>query len=111
MSTTIRATCDACGDVKFGADRFTIRTRQGVAGGQYRFLCSCGKIVVKDASEPIIQLLRDAYVKEEIWELPLELIEHPQDGTLAEDDLIDLALAFEDGSAFDKITKKKTGEG
>ena len=106
MSTSIRATCPDCGDIKFGAERFTIRTRRGVDGGQYRFLCSCGKIVLKDASEPIIQLLRDAYVKEEVWELPLELIERPTDGTLAEDDLIDLALSFEDGTTFDKITKR-----
>lgn len=104
MSTTIRATCPDCGDIKFGAERFTIRTRRGVPGGQYRFMCSCGKIVVKDASESIIQTLRDAYVKEEIWELPLEFIERPEEGTLAEDDLIDLGLAFEDGTAFDKIT-------
>lgn len=106
MSTSIRATCPDCGDIKFDASRFTIRTRQGVSGGQYRFMCSCGKIVLKDASEPIIDLLRNAYVKEEIWELPLELIERPQDGTLAEDDLIDLALSFEDGTTFDKITRK-----
>lgn len=106
MSTMIRATCPDCGDIKFGAERFTIRTRQGVPGGQYRFLCSCGKIVLKDASEPIIQILRDAYVREEVWELPLELLEHPQGGTLAEDDLIDLGLAFEDGTAFDRITKR-----
>lgn len=106
MSTMIRATCPDCGDIKFGAERFTIRTRQGIPGGQYRFLCSCGKIVLKDASEPIIQILRDAYVREEVWELPLELLEHPQGGTLAEDDLIDLGLAFEDGTAFDRITKR-----
>jgi hypothetical protein len=66
--------------------------------------------VLKDASEPIIQLLRDAYVREEIWELPLELMEHPEDGTLGEDDLIDLGLAFEDGTAFDKITKTQGWE-
>ena len=107
MSTVIRATCPDCGDVKFGAENFTIRTRQGVEGGQYRFFCSCGKIVLKDASEVIIQLLRDANVKEEIWQLPLELLERPTDGTLAEDDVIELGLAFEDGSAFEKITKKR----
>lgn len=110
MSTVIRATCPDCGDIRFGVERFTIRTRHGVSGGQYRFLCSCGKIVLKDASEPVIQLLRDAYVREEIWELPLELIERPEEGTLAEDDLIDLGLAFEDGTAFDKITRGQEWE-
>lgn len=107
MSTSIRATCPDCGDVKFGAERFTIRTREGVDGGQYRFLCQCGKIVLKDASEPIIQLLRDAYVREEKWELPLEILERPSDdAVLSEDDLIDLGLSFEDGSAYDKITRR-----
>ncbi len=107
MATSIRATCDLCGDVSFPSDRFTIRTRQGVEGGQYRFLCGCKRIVVKDASEQIIQLLRNAYVKEEIWALPLELLERPNDEViLQEDDVIELGLAGEDGTLYDRITRK-----
>lgn len=103
--TTIKATCSVCGDIRLSADQVTIRTRVGQPGGEYRWMCKCG-IVVKQASEAIINMLREAYVKEEVWELPLELIEHPADGTLSEDDLIDFELAFADGSIFDKITKK-----
>lgn len=74
-------------------------------GGQYRWKCKCG-IVVKQANQDIIELLRDSNVKEEVWELPLELMERPMDGVLTEDAIIDLNLAFEDGSIYEKITKK-----
>ncbi len=103
--TIIRATCPTCGDVRLSAGEVTIRTCLGQSGGEYRWYCKCG-IVVKQADENIITILRNSNVREEVWELPLELIERPMDGTLSEDDLIDLELAFADGTAFDKITKK-----
>lgn len=103
--TIIKATCSTCGDVRLDASEVTIRTRVGVPGGEYRWMCKCG-IVVKWAEQNIIDILRTSGLKEEVWELPLELIEHPMDGTLSEDDLIDLELAFKDGSAYEKITKK-----
>lgn len=102
--TVIKATCATCGDVRLDASEVTIRTCVGKPGGEYRWMCKCG-IVVKHAEENIINILRTAGLKEEVWELPLELIEHPLDGTLSEDDLIDLELAFKDGSAYEKITK------
>lgn len=103
--TVIKATCSTCGDVRLNADEVTIRTCVGRPGGEYRWHCKCG-IVVKHAEQNIIDILRSSGLKEEVWELPLELIEHPIDGNLCEDDLIDLVLAFEDGSAYEKITKK-----
>lgn len=109
--TNVRATCSfGCGDIKIPSSFFTIRTRAGEPGGQYRFTCPvCHKIVLKNATEQIIQVLRDSDVVEEIWELPLEMIEHPADGTLDEDDLIDLYLADEEGDLFDRITRKPDG--
>lgn len=110
MATTIKATCNLCNaDVRIPHTAVTIRTQEGEreGRGQYRFICpECGKIVLKEASDTIIQLLRDARVREEYYELPLELLERPLNGTLSADDLIDLGMAFEDGSAFDKITRK-----
>ncbi len=103
--TIIRATCNTCGDVRLSAEEVTIRTCVGRPGGEYRWHCKCG-IVVKQAEENIIDILRATNIKEEVWELPLELIENPMDGTLSEDDIIDLELAFEDGSAYEKITKR-----
>lgn len=102
--TTVRATCDRCGDVRLPPSAFVVRIRANQDDGEYRFKCQCGFIVVKPCTAAIIILLTDAGVRKEIWELPLELLEHPQGGTLSEDDIIDLHLAFEDGSAFDKIT-------
>ncbi len=105
--TIIRATCPTCGDVRLSAEEVTIRTCIGRPGGEYRWKCKCG-IVVKWADEHIIEILRSSNIREEVWELPLELMEHPVDGSLSEDDLIDLELAFSDGTAFDKITKKRS---
>lgn len=108
MSSAVRTTCPDCGDQKLPSTEFTIITTEGWSGGQYRFKCGdCHKIVLKDASEEIIDLLRDAGVREQKQELPIELLERPLDGTLSEDDLIDLGLAFADGTAFDKITRKQ----
>lgn len=103
--TIIRATCPSCGDVRLDASEVTIRTCVGRPGGEYRWMCKCG-IVVKPCEQNIVELLRSSNVREEVWELPLELIEHPVDGTLSEDDLIDLELAFANGTAYEKITKK-----
>lgn len=105
--TIIRATCPTCGDVRLAASQVTIRTCVGRSGGEYRWKCACG-IVVKWAEEHIIEILRSSHIKEEIWELPLEMMERPVDGTLSEDDLIDLELAFANGTFFDQITKKRS---
>lgn len=103
--TTVRATCDRCGDIRLPASAFVVRTLIGEANGEYRFKCQCGFIVLKPCNEAIVKLLTSAGVKHEIYEHPLELMERPTDaGTLSEDDVIDLHLAFEDGTAFDKIT-------
>lgn len=101
----IRATCPSCQDIKLSSDDVVLRTCVGRLGGEYRWRCKCG-IVVKQADERVVMLLRGVGVKEEIFELPLELIEHPMDGTLSPDDIIDLELALQDGSFFEKLYKK-----
>lgn len=103
--TIIRATCPTCGDVRLAASQVTVRICVGRQGGEYRWKCKCG-IVVKWAEEHIIEILRGSGVAEEVWELPLEMMERPVDGTLSEDDLIDLEIAFANGTAFDQITKR-----
>lgn len=104
--TVIKATCPyGCGDVRLNSSQLTIRTCIGREGGEYRWKCECG-IVVKQAEQSIIDILRTSGIKEEVWELPLEIIERPKDGNLCEDDIIDLELAFKDGSAYEKIVKK-----
>lgn len=103
--TVIRATCPTCGDVRLNADQVTIRTTKGIPGGEYRWHCECG-IVVKHAEQNIIDVLRSSNIKEEVTELPLEMMERPLHGVLTEDAIIDLELAFQDGSIFDRITNK-----
>lgn len=107
MTAFIRVTCPSCGDLKLLVEDVIIRTCVGREGGEYRWKCGCG-IVVRRAEQSIITLLRDVKVKEEVWELPLELLEHPLEGTLNEDDIIDLELAKARGDLvlYNKITHK-----
>jgi hypothetical protein len=105
--TVVKCTCPDCGDVQTTAGAITLRLAEGEATGQYRFNCpQCNTIVLKSASETIVNLLKAAFVKIETVELPLELMERPLDGTLDPDAIIDFQLAVEDGSLFDKITKR-----
>ncbi len=104
--TLIRVTCPSCGDLRLRSAEVTIRTLLGKPGGEYRWNCKCG-IVVKTAPEHIISLLRASGVEEEVWELPLELMEHPVDGMLSEDDLIDLELAYKEGTIYERIIQRK----
>lgn len=102
--TLVRATCERCGDVRLPASEFVVRIRPTHDDGEYRFRCSCGLITLKPCTAAVITLLTSAGVRVEVWELPLELLEHPVlDLPLSEDEVIDLYLAFEDGTAFDKI--------
>lgn len=105
MATIIRVTCPSCNDIKISSLDVTLRTCAGRPGGEYRWRCKCG-IVVKQADERVVQILRNAMVDEEIFEAPLELIEHPVGGTLEADDIIDFKLAMQDGSLYEKITTK-----
>lgn len=105
MAAFIRVTCNVCGDIKLPIENITIRTCVGRLGGEYRWKCECG-IVVRQADPMIMGILRDNGVKEEIWELPLELLEHPTEGTLDEDAIIDLELAWANNTLYNKITHK-----
>lgn len=105
MAAFVRVTCLNCGDIKIPIESVTLRTCVGRSGGEYRWKCVCG-IVVRRAEDQIINLLRETNVKEEIWELPLELLEHPLEGTLNEDAIIDLELAWASDTLYDKIIHK-----
>lgn len=74
MSTTIRATCPVDGDVRITSADVVVRTLIGETTGQYRFVCpTCRELIIKDASERIVEVLVNAGVKLEVFSLPLEL--------------------------------------
>lgn len=107
--TTVKTLCPECGDIRTSIDNVVLRLPADNPGanGEYRFTCpTCNKIVLKDASQNIISILTDAGAKIELYTPPLELLERPIDGVLSVDGLIDLGIAAEDGSLFDKITRK-----
>lgn len=99
MATTIKATCDTCGDVKLSAYAVVARVCLDNQEGSYRFTCPvCKKIVVKDASSTIINLLATNGVKKEEWKLPSELWEpHPGGPTITLDDVLAFHEQLESG--------------
>lgn len=112
MSTSVRVTCPSCGDLRLDSSVFVVRTLKGSDGenGEYRFKCNCG-IVVKKASPDILNLLIQAGVEHEEWELPLELMEHPREDIvppLVLDDLIELGLVIDND---EELWRKLVGSG
>lgn len=98
MSTSIKTSCPDCGEIRLKENDIVVRTIEGQHTGQYRFWCpKCHQLIIKDASDRIVQILIDGGVKHEVFTLPLELTEHPIDApTINLDDLIDFGLALQD---------------
>lgn len=103
MRTTVKATCNDCGDVSLTVNEVVVRVLTGhemeEEGHQYRFKCpKCQKINLKQTSFYIVSMLVSAGAKKEVWDLPLELIEHPQEDSappITLDDVIDLHMELE----------------
>lgn len=102
MGTIIKATCQfGCGDIRLDSNDVTLRIMKGREDGhgEYRFVCpKCHVICLKDAPPTIVEVLKKADITIEIWELPLELLEQPKEGTaepISYDDILELGLALE----------------
>lgn len=100
--TVVKATCPDCGDIRTTARNVTLRLpEENYTGqGEYRFLCpDCNKIVLKPASESIVQILTAAGVKTEYFTPSLEILERPREDiapAITLDDIIDLHQAMQD---------------
>lgn len=112
--TTVKATCNVCGDVSLGTEEVVVRLLVGwedrQSGHQYRFRCPrCHEINLRQTSLYVIHLLLTAGVRQEIWDHPLEVLERPSDDTplLNLDDVIELHLSLEDEEAW--INRMKDG--
>lgn len=102
MRTTVKATCQKCGDITLTIDDVVVRTLVGHErddqGHQYRFRCpTCHEINLKETSYYVISTLIAAGVKQERWDLPLEIMERPEDEhpPISLDDIIDLHMELE----------------
>lgn len=97
--TTVKATCNlGCGDVTLTTADVVVRICTDTGEGEYRFKCpKCNKLVVKNASPPILNLLEESGVKKEEWQLPQELFELREGPVITLDDIIDFHEELERG--------------
>lgn len=105
MSTVVKATCSfpdgsGCGDVRTDISGVTLRYLDGTPydGAQYRFRCpQCKRIVLKDTSPEIANTLYTAGAAVERFELPIEIMERPNNdvAAISLDDILDLGLALQ----------------
>lgn len=99
--TTVRATCNKCGDVSTTIENVTLRILEGSNDqiGQYRFICpECKMIILKTADPGTISLLSSSGAKREYYNPSLEILEHPSEGgaIISLDDIIALHFDLEE---------------
>lgn len=100
MSTVVKCTCNECGDVRVDISQVTLRylAETSYEDAQYRFRCpTCKKIVLKDTSPDVANTLYTAGATVERYELPIEILERPNDdvAAISLDDVLDLGLALQ----------------
>ncbi len=102
--TTVRAQCPSCGDVRLHIDDLTVVVADDETPSRYRFRCPvCGDVVVREASERIVELLVGAGAVEERWHWPAELAEAHVGPPLTPDDLLDLHVLLDTERWFDEV--------
>ncbi len=98
----MKTSCENCGDVSTTIDKVVLRVLDGSNDkiGHYRFICpNCNTIVVKNASEYVINILNSSGVKVEVYNLSMELLERPTEldaSPISEDEVTSLHLELEE---------------
>lgn len=94
MATTIRASCNECGEVNLCTQDVTLLRVMDSGWTSYRFNCpTCGRMVLRQAEKPVVDLLTHNGVELHVTSIPRELNERGGIGVnLTLDDLIDFAL-------------------
>jgi hypothetical protein len=102
--TTVRAQCAECGDVRLHIEDLTVVMTDGGEPSRYRFRCPlCDDLVVRDATNRIVDLLLGAGAAEEHWHWPAELGEPHAGPALTPDDLLDLHVLLGTDDWFDEV--------
>lgn len=112
--TTIRATCPECGDIQTNTGNVVVRVMKDNEDEfpQYRFRCpKCSKIVLKETTPEIVDVLVTSGCKKEVWSYSDEVWERPPSGpVISLDDVIDLHYELEDENWIDKLLGGSSGE-
>ncbi|MDP9393774.1 MAG: hypothetical protein M3Q27_05685 [Actinomycetota bacterium] len=106
--TTIKASCPVCGDVELTPAQVRLVVCTRADWSYYAFSCtSCSDEVRKPADEQIVALLISGGVRAERWVIPAEAMEVKQGASISYDDVLDFALALDNG---DLIASFVTGK-
>jgi len=97
--TTIRTTCEGCGDVELSTSDIALELTGAGAAGSYRFSCpTCSSVQVRPATRRVVSILLATGVNYEIVLSTAPITESEIDdfiGQLAEDDWISKLVASE----------------
>ena len=107
--TTIKATCQECGEVDLTADEILLRIGSAAASNTYAFTCpSCTEFVEKPADERIVRLLLSGGVLPQLVHVPAEALE-PKDGpAISYDDVLAFHELLERDDWFDQLKSSPT---
>lgn len=108
--TTIKATCNRCGEVELTPDDVELRVCTYAPASYYVFDCPvCGGSVQKPADDRVIQLLISGGVRAIVWELPGEIMERHDGPVFTHDDLLDFHLLLEQPNWFEQLFRVASG--
>lgn len=93
---TIRASCNACGDVELTTRDVRVVMCSKTNEGSYAFQCpACRLAVSKPAESRVIDVLVAAGVAVTIWHMPAELEEVHTGPAISYDDLLEFHFALQ----------------
>lgn len=94
--TTIRTTCERCGDIELTTADIGLELAAGDATGNYRFACpTCGGVQRKPASHRVVSILLATGVEYEIL---------PAIGEITEAEIAAFASALDEDGWYSELT-------
>lgn len=105
--TSVKVTCEECGDLELGARDIVARVCADTGDSQYRFRCpTCAFTTVRDIAHQFVGPLEAAGTRVDIWQLPRELSERHTGPNVNHCDLIDFHEAIQDPELFELALEK-----
>lgn len=102
--TTIKATCQACGEVDLVADDILLRIGARASVNTYGFSCpGCGEFVEKHADERVIRLLLSGGVMPTLIHVPAEILETRTGPPICYDDLLTFHEALDQENWYEQL--------
>jgi hypothetical protein len=102
--TSVRATCEGCGDVELPIGRLSVRLCVETGAATYGFQCpECDQRVVTPTEQAVADLLVASGAPLVVWTLPAELFETHVGPAIDHDDVLDFHLLLQRPGWFDDV--------